>query len=97
MKVYLNAVRPGGTTIHAFMKTATPEYEGDFDSLRYKKLNETTAVSFSDDSQEIIFQPVTGDIQEPFDRFAIKLVLYSANSAVVPRVQDLRAIALPEG
>jgi hypothetical protein len=34
------------------------------------------------------------DAPAPFNKFAIKICLYSDNAAYVPRVQDLRGIAV---
>jgi hypothetical protein len=96
MNVYMDAYRPDGSTIQAFMKYATPEHEGEFDDIGYIQLTEVTPITYSDDLTEVRFESVTGDVPEEFDRFAIKIVLSASNNAKVPRIKDLRAIALPE-
>ena len=96
INVYMDAYRPDGSTIQAFMKYATPEHEGEFDDIGYIQLSEVTPTTYSDELKEVRFESVTGDIPEQFDRFAIKIVLSASNNAKVPRVKDLRAIALPE-
>jgi len=95
MEVHLNTYLPQGSSIQAFIRSATPEYEGDFDDLGYVQLTQTSTNTYSDDLQDMKFETVTGDVSDSFNRFAIKLVLYSSDSAKVPRVKDLRAIALP--
>mgnify|MGYP003388703681 CR=1 FL=1 len=96
MNVYMDAYRPDGSTIQAFMKYATPEHEGEFDDIGYIQLSEVTPTTYSDEIKEVRFESVTGDIAEEFDRFAIKIVLSASNNSKVPRIKDLRAIALPE-
>lgn len=94
MKIVITANRPADTDIDLYYKTKSS------DSLEYRKLPYTfierpdgygiPANSISDFRE---FEYDIRDIEE-FVGFGVKIVLRSKNSSIVPRVSDLRIVAL---
>ena len=106
LKVILNGNRQASSEIKVMFKILEAASADDFDDLGYQYFNTDGspdgAVSLSltpSDFQEYVYTAgVTDDgIGEPlpdYIQFAIKIVLQSTNAAQVPKVKDLRAIAL---
>ena len=106
LKVILNGNRQASSEIKVMFKILESASADDFDDLGYQYFNTDGspdgAVSLSltpSDFQEYVYTAgVTDDgIGEPlpdYIQFAIKIVLQSTNAAQVPKVKDLRAIAL---
>ena len=95
MRVFLTVNKRIETEIQVFIKQQTPEAEGDFPDERYLQLNpvEDQISQNDDDFREIEYRLPT-ELPEPFSKFVIKVTLYSSSDSVVPRVRDLRAIAV---
>ena len=95
MRVFLTVNKQIETEIHVFIKTQTPEAEGDFPDERYVQLQPTANVisENDDDFREMEFG-LPEEFAEPYSKFTIKVTLYTSNTSVVPRVKDLRAIAV---
>jgi hypothetical protein len=95
MRVFLTVNKRIETEIQVFIKQQTPEAEGDFPNERFLQLNpvEDVISQNDDDFQEIEYRLPT-ELPEPFSKFVIKVTLYSSSDSVVPRVRDLRAIAV---
>lgn len=94
-KVFVTANKPIETDIQVFVKVQPPEEEADFATKRYTQLQPVANVisENEDDFREIKYElPV--EFSEPFNRFAVKITLYSTNTSVAPRVRDMRAIAV---
>ncbi len=94
-RVFLTVNKQIETDIQVFVKVQPPEEEGDFPDQRYVQLQPLQNVisENDDDFREMEFElPV--EFEEPFSKFVIKLTLYSSNSSVVPKVRDMRAIAV---
>ena len=106
LKVLFTANRQASTDIKVMFKILESASADDFDDLGYQFFNTdgspdaAAAVSLTKgDFQEYIYTAgVTDDgIGTPlpdYIQFAIKIVFQSTNAAQVPRVKDLRAIAL---
>ena len=59
--------------------------------------NEEYPLSYDSKLDGLTNSPTTqpsGERYDPFDEFAIKIVMQSTNAADVPEIKDLRAIAL---
>ena len=72
--------------------------------------NESYISTNPNDYRELIFAPGTGGVADnsvsytilgtaftTFKTFAIKIVMTSSNTGIVPKIKDMRAIALPAG
>ncbi len=95
LRVFLTVNKQIETEIQVFVKVQPPEEEGDFPDQRYVQLQPLKNVisENDDDFREMQFElPV--EFEEPFSKFVVKVTLYSSNSSVVPKVRDLRAIAV---
>ena len=95
MRVFLTVNKRIETEIHVFIKAQTPEAEGDFPDERYVQLQPVANVisENDDDFREMEFG-LPEEFAEPYSKFTIKVTLYTSNTSVVPRVKDLRAIAV---
>ncbi len=95
MRVFLTVNKRIETEVHVFIKAQTPEAEGDFPNERYVQLQPTANVisENDDDFREMEFG-LPEEFAEPYSKFTIKVTLYTSNTSVVPRVKDLRAIAV---
>ena len=109
LKVIVNAYKPESATIVAYAKVLSPDDSASFDDRDYILLEqETPASSHSlneDDYREYIFKSSGDSIDytddngtnyKKFKTFAVKLALLSTSTTNVPKVSDLRAIALDE-
>ena len=106
LKVIVNAYKPIGTGINVYYKVKADEDQDDFDTKGYVLMSQETAntvYSLSpEDTQEFIYQTAADSIEytsdnvnyEKFKTFSIKIALTSDTSATVPKVRDMRAIAL---
>ena len=109
IKVIVNAYKPENALIHAYAKVLSPDDASAFDDRDYIQLNQETATSVhslnEDDYKEFIFKSpgdsidytdTAGTQYKKFKTFSIKLCMLSSNTLKVPKVKDLRAIALDE-
>jgi hypothetical protein len=99
MKVVLSVNKPVGTNIQVFAKVQDSESTDDFHSYNYIPLlpNVTNYGSFfterPDEFREVEFE-MDQDTQTPYNRFCIKVCLYSDSPWNVPKIRDLRAISV---
>ncbi len=95
LRVFLTVNKQIETEIQVFIKVQPPEEESDFPDQRYFQLQPVQNVisENDDDFREMEFELPT-EFEEPFSKFVVKITLYSSNSSVVPKVRDLRAIAV---
>jgi hypothetical protein len=106
LKIVLNAYKPKGTDVHVYYKVKNGDDPEDFDLKNYILMTqETTAGRISkgkDDIQEFIYK-TSGETTaytsnkvryETFKTFAVKIALVANNCWDMPRVRDMRAIAL---
>ena len=110
LRVFLSANKPTGTEVDVFCKLLSASDSTPFRDRRYQKLvcvNPTTTASLSpNDYRDYEFRPSTTDnfvqytssngvTYDTFKTFSIKIVMRSEDPTVVPKVKDLRIIALP--
>jgi len=106
LKVIVNAYKPKGTDVHVYYKVKNADDQDDFDLKNYILMTqETTAGTISkgkNDIQEFIYKSsgettayISNKVRfETFKTFAVKIALVANNCWDMPRVRDLRAIAL---
>ena len=110
LRVFLSANKQGSSEVHVFYKVLSSLDSTAFKDRPYQKLicvNPTTTASKTDteyreyeyrpsmNRNEITYTSDEGVTYDTFKTFAIKIVLVSTDPAIVPKVKDLRIIALP--
>ncbi len=95
VRVFVTVNKRIDAEIQLFVKIQTPEAEADFPTERFLQLVPVQNIisENDDDFQEMEFR-LPAEVPEPFNKFVVKLTMYSGNTSVVPRVRDLRAIAV---
>jgi hypothetical protein len=106
LKVILNAYKPLGTGVHVYYKVKSEDDPQDFDDKSYVLMSQETPSSVQsgaeDDVKEFVYKTAdekinyTSDsvLYDKFKTFSVKIVLTSNSSVIVPKVRDVRAIAL---
>ena len=106
IKVWLNAYKPQDTDIKVYFRVHNAEDPEDFESKPYTLMTQETdanLISASEaDTNQYVFKSVNSSISyvsagvtyDKFKTFAIKIVLGSASTAIIPKVKDMKAIAL---
>mgnify|MGYP000226919206 FL=1 len=106
LKIILNAYKPLGTDVHVYYKVKNADDPEDFDLKNYILMSqETSAGRISkgkEDIQEFIYKTssettayTSNSIRyETFKTFAVKIALVANTTYDMPRVKDMRAIAL---
>jgi hypothetical protein len=107
--VQFNAYKPAGTEVDVYYKVLASDDSGTFDSKNWTKMRQTTSSQIvstpgSGDFKEFTFATQANNASYTsgtttytrFKTFAIKVVMRSSTTTVVPRVRDLRVIALDE-
>ena len=106
MKVVLSAYKPKGTDIHVYFKPHSASDQEKFDLKNYILMSqETSPGTFSrgkDDFQEFVYKTANENanytsnnaLYETFKTFSIKVTFVANTTYDMPRVKDLRAIAL---
>ena len=106
LKIIVNAYKPLGTDVHVYYKVKNSDDPDDFDMKNYILMTqETSAGTISKGKNDIQeFQFKTSDEStaytsnnvryETFKTFAIKIALVADSTYDMPRVKDMRAIAL---
>lgn len=112
LRVFLAANKPVGTELHVFYKILSGSDITNFSDRPYGKFqclnpsvggstDETEFIEYeyrpSLTSDELTYTSADGVIYDTFKTFAIKIVMTSQDPSVIPRVKDLRIIALPAG
>jgi len=98
LKVLLAANRPSGSFFDLYFRTLPAGSDTDIETVKFVLATEDTSVQ-TDDNRDIFRQyeytigGTTGTLT-PFSTFQLKIVFRSQNSSRVPRLKDLRAIAL---
>ena len=106
IKVWLNAYKPQDTDIKVYFRVHNAEDPEDFESKPYTLMTQETdanLISASEaDTYQYVFKSVNSSISyvsagvtyDKFKTFAIKIVLGSASTAIIPKIKDMKAIAL---
>jgi len=110
LRLFLTANKPGTTEVHVYYKVLSGSDATPFKDRPYLKMecfNPTIAASLTtEDFREYEYRPSladdnvtystdTGVTYDSFKTFAIKIVMTSTDPSIVPKVKDLRVIALP--
>ena len=106
LKIVMNAYKPKGTEIHVYYKVKNADDPDDFDLRTYTLMSqETSAGRISkgkNDIQEFVYK-TSGETTaytsnkvryETFKTFAVKIALVADTTYDMPRIRDMRAIAL---
>jgi hypothetical protein len=102
INVFLTASIPQSTNIEVYVATIAPGApEVAFESAKYIQLTPTVTngegnpvTTDRDDYREYQYVvPGTG-VLPPFGAFVVKICMFSSNSAFVPKIRNMRAIAL---
>ena len=108
IKVVLNAYKPVGTDINVYYKVKAQDDPQSFDLKPYVLMSQETSNSVvstsEEDIREFSYQTANDVIQytsdgvtyDKFKSFAIKIVMTSNNVITIPKLRDMRAIALDE-
>jgi hypothetical protein len=112
LRVFLSANKPVGTEVHVFYKLLSGSDTTSFNDRGYGKLecfNPTVGGSIEESEfreyeyrpslteDQITYVSDSGVTYDTFKTFSIKIVMTSEDPSVIPRVKDLRIIALPAG
>jgi len=98
LKVLLSANRPSGSNIDLYYRTLPVGSDDDIGTVNFTKVTPDTSIA-TDDNRDIFREYAytiggLGGTLTPFTTFQLKVVFRSTNSSRVPRIKDLRAIAL---
>lgn len=111
LRVFLTAYKPPATGIEVYYKILNAEDSDDFDTKPYTRMLQytpsgVTSTNYNDyieyeyrpslNTDSILYTSGT-TTYDTFKYFAIKIVLSSSDTTLVPKVRDMRAIALPAG
>ena len=106
LKIILNAYKPLGTDVHVYYKIKNGDDPEDFDLKSYALMTQETSAGTTskgkDDIREFIYKTSSDTIAytsnkvryETFKTFAIKIAMVANTSYDMPKVKDMRAIAL---
>ena len=106
LKIVLNSYKPLGTDVHVYYKVKNADDPEDFDLKNYILMSQETSSGRiskgKDDIQEFIYKTssettayTSNSIRyETFKTFAVKIALVANTTYDMPRVRDMRAIAL---
>lgn len=111
LRIFLTAYKPPNTGIEVYYKIMSADDPDDFDAKPYTRMRQKTPSGVTstnyNDYIEYEYRPslnvdsITytsgGTTYNSFKFFAIKIVLSSTDSTLVPKIRDMRAIALPAG
>ena len=94
IKILYEMNRPAGCTMDVYYKVLDDGAEKSFDNIPYTKTN--TELSDSPDDNPEVFRERTHLIENlnDFSAVAVKFVFKSTNTAFVPKIKNLRVIAL---
>jgi hypothetical protein len=112
IRVFLSSNNPGDSNIHVYYKILSGSDSTPFKDRPYQKMecyNPSTTPSLTENdfreyeyrpsltSDAVTYTSENGGTFDSFKTFAIKIVLTSNDPSIVPKVKDLRVIALPAG
>ena len=98
IRTYLDAVKFDSAEIQVMYKVLRSDDASDFDEIGWEYFNTTgtpdTNVNASVNTEDFIERQYTVEGLSEFIAFAIKIRMQGTNTCEVPRIKDLRAIAL---
>jgi hypothetical protein len=108
LKVYLDAYKPIEGEIYVYYKVLSADDASSFDSRPYQLMTKIGGVgenslnpgdyrqyTFAPGSNNVASNSIAYDTYVNYKYFALKIVITTSNSTKVPRVRNLRGIALP--
>jgi len=107
LTVYLDVNRQPGTKIEVYCKVMNSYDTNNFDNNSYQLMNQilssaagvvyTGPTDFTTDTYQKLNitynDQISGSQYKNFNIFAIKIVMYSSNPAIVPEIKNLRVVA----
>ena len=106
LKVFMNAYKPKDTDIKVYFRVHNAEDPEDFEDKPYVLFTQETDANVisanESDIKEYVFRTSANNISytsgtqtyDSFKTFSIKIVLGTASTSVIPKVKDMKAIAL---
>ena len=106
LKVLVTAYKPIGTDVNVYYKVKSGDDPQDFDNKSYVLMSQETANSVistnEQDVREYTYKTANDSVQyssenityDNFKTFAIKIVMSSDSVITIPKLRDMRAIAL---
>ena len=98
LKVLLAANRPSGSNIDLYYRTLPVGSDDDITTVNFTQVDLDTFVGTDDNRDTFREYAYTigglGGTLTPFTTFQLKVVFRATNTSKVPRIKDLRAIAL---
>jgi hypothetical protein len=106
IRVILNAYKPKDTEIKVYYRVWNAEDPGDFEEKPYVLMTQETDSNLISANESIInqysYKSVDGAITyisggqtyDKFKTFSLKIVLAASSSTVIPKIKDMKAIAL---
>ena len=106
IKVFLNAFKPKDTDIKVYYRVHNAEDPEDFEKKPYVLMTQETDINLISANEtevnQYIFKTADSEISytsggvtyDKFKTFSIKIVLGSASSSIIPKIKDMKAIAL---
>ena len=106
LSIFLTMNKPAGTNVYVYYKILSQFDPVLFDDRPWQVMTQTTNannVALTDDEfTEFQFDPSGGNVNyttsgatyTTFKTFAVKIVMTSTNTTIVPRISDYRAIAM---
>jgi hypothetical protein len=106
IRVILNAYKPKDTEIKVYFRVWNAEDPGDFEDKPYVLMTQETDANVISANESIInqysYKSVDGAITyisdgqtyDKFKTFSLKIVLAASSSTVIPKIKDMKAIAL---
>jgi len=106
IKVWLNAFKPKDTDIKVYYRVHNSEDPTNFEERPYVLMTQETdanKISASEtDINEYVFRSSANNVSytssnvtyDKFKTFAIKIVLGSSSTSIIPKVKDMKAVAL---
>ncbi len=106
IRVILNAYKPKDTEIKVYYRVWNDQDPGDFEEKPYVLMTQETDSNLISANESIInqysYKSVDGAITyisggqtyDKFKTFSLKIVLAASSSTVIPKIKDMKAIAL---
>ena len=106
LKIFLNAYKPKDTDIKVYFRIHNAEDPEDFEKKPYVLMTQETDANLisanETDIKHYVFKTAASVISytsggvtyDKFKTFSIKIVLGSASTAIIPKIKDMKAIAL---
>ena len=106
LKVFMNAYKPKDTDIKVYFRVHNAEDPEDFEDKPYVLFTQETDANLisanESDIKEYVFRTSANNISytsgtqtyDSFKTFSIKIVLGTASTSVIPKVKDMKTIAL---